>query len=225
MAQSGKKVKLTLTACDVQGGKFTPRKSPVFVAMLNPSSYKHSQNITYNTETAPGKAGQEAKFANVGQEKLNFSFLLDGTGVIEAVTADNSVDKRIEQLRAVVYNYNGKQHEPNGVRVLWGSFIFFGRLESLNLDYTLFKPSGEPLRAKVDLAFIGSMGRKQESLVAQRSSPDMTHVIVVRAGDSLPLLCHQIYRDASLYVQVARYNRLDNFRQLRPGQTLYFPPL
>ena len=61
--------------------------------------------------------------------------------------------------------------------------------------------------------------------MAQRSSPDMTHTVRVRAGDTLPLLCQQIYRDASKYVDIARLNGLDGFRHLAPDTVLQFPPM
>jgi nucleoid-associated protein YgaU len=109
------------------------------------------------------------------------------------------------------------------VRILWGKLIFFGRLQKLIIDYTLFKPSGEPLRAKIDLSFVGTMSAKEESLEAKRSSPDLTHEVQFQAGDSPPLMCHRIYGDSAYYAAVARYNNIFNFRAIRPGTTL-FPP-
>jgi nucleoid-associated protein YgaU len=60
---------------------------------------------------------------------------------------------------------------------------------------------------------------------AQDQSPDLTHVRLLRAGDSLPLLCHRIYGDAARCVQVAQANGLDSFRELEPGTRVVFPPL
>jgi nucleoid-associated protein YgaU len=111
------------------------------------------------------------------------------------------------------------------VRLLWGSLIFFGRMTSMSTQYTLFKASGEPLRAKVDLQFVGTMSKSESQLVANRSSPDLSHVVVVRDGDTLPLLCNRIYGDSSYYPEVAQANGLAGFRELLPGQRLVFPPL
>ena len=109
--------------------------------------------------------------------------------------------------------------------VLWGSQIFVGRLTSMKVDATLFKASGEPLRAKLDLEFKSYVSSEEEALRANRSSPDMSHLVEVRAGDTLPLLCYRIYRDSSYYLEVARYNNLTDFRDLEPGRKLHFPPL
>jgi nucleoid-associated protein YgaU len=47
----------------------------------------------------------------------------------------------------------------------------------------------------------------------------------VKAGDSLPALCYQIYGDPGYYLEVARFNRLDDFRRLQPGTRVVFPPV
>ena len=51
------------------------------------------------------------------------------------------------------------------------------------------------------------------------------HLIEVKAGDTLPLLCYQIYQDCTYYIDVAKINNLTNFRDLKPGIKLQFPPL
>ena len=47
----------------------------------------------------------------------------------------------------------------------------------------------------------------------------------MKSGDTLPLLCKEIYGSSAHYLRVAADNRLDDFRNLVPGQTLYFAPL
>ncbi|MEB3157176.1 MAG: LysM peptidoglycan-binding domain-containing protein, partial [Cyanobacteriota bacterium] len=56
------------------------------------------------------------------------------------------------------------------------------------------------------------------------SSPDLTHRRLVRAGDTLPQLCLEIYGTAEHYLRVADVNNLDDVRVLTPGQQLLFPP-
>jgi nucleoid-associated protein YgaU len=69
------------------------------------------------------------------------------------------------------------------------------------------------------------MSKEQQALQEANSSPDLTHTIEVKAGDTLPLLCYQVYKNAAYYPEVARINRLNNLHELRPGQRLTFPPL
>jgi hypothetical protein len=222
--------KLTIHACTVDQGKVSVG-SAKFVATLNPSSYSHKRTLHYDSPRKRpfGSAGQDPKFAGVGNDTVGFALMLDGTGVVSgggsAAAPPRSVTEQIRALNSIVYAYDGQKHEPNVVRLLWGTFIFFGRLTSMSTEYTLFKPEGEPLRAKVDLSFTGFMSKEEQALVANRSSPDLSHKVVVKAGDTLPLLCYRIYKDSGYYMDVARHNGLTDFRRLEPGSTLRFPPL
>jgi hypothetical protein len=219
--------KLSINTCTVDKGKLTVGTEK-FEVMLNPSSYSHTQSIKYDEQETMGQAGSDPQFAAIGNQEVSFDLMLDGTGVVPPVTIGakpKAVRDQVRALNTIVYQYKGSSHEPSVVRLLWGSFIFFGRLTSMKTNYTLFQPSGEPLRAKVSLSFIGFMSKEEEALVANRSSPDLSHKVVVKAGDTLPLLCYRIYKDSAYYLEVARHNRLTDFRRLEPGTTLAFPPL
>ena len=226
-ASSGKKDKLMISACSVDSsGNIKVDKNKSFTFMLNPSEYDHSYAIGYSRKEAIGQSGSDTKFGGVKPEKLKFSSLIDCSGAVAGTDAKASdVKTQIKTLKDIVYKYDGDKHEPSHVRVLWGSQIFFGRLESMSVDNTMFKPSGEPLRAKVQLGFIGFMSKEEEALRANRSSPDMSHLIEVKAGDTLPMLCFRVYKDRSYYLEVARINNMTDFRNIKPGSKLHFPPL
>ena len=238
---SGQKTQLAIAPCTVSDGKISvtdPKNAQKkwFEVMINPSNYSHSYTIS-NTSTEKGSQGKKGAqganenppkyIANLPQ-KVGFDIVIDGTGVVippGAALALPDVKTQIANLIKVVYTYVGKEHEPNPVRVLWGSFVFFGTLDSMSMDYTLFKPSGAPLRAKVKLSFTGHQSSEEGSLKANTSSPDLDHVIEVKSGDTLPLLCYRVYKDSGYYPAVAKVNNLVNFRNLVPGTRLRFPPL
>ncbi len=219
--------KLSLTPYTVDDkGNVSLETSKSFAVMLNPSAFSHSYSIRYNQEKFQGQGAGEAKFSAVDPDKVNFDVVFDGTGVVDTgSTAPPDVKTQITKLEDVVYSYVGTEHQPNYVRVLWASLLFFGRLESMSVDYTLFKPTGVPLRAKVKLSFIGSMAKQEEANRTNRGSPDLTHIVEVKAGDNLALLCHRIYKDSQYYPAVARANNLSHFSDIKPGDRLYFPPL
>lgn len=223
---TGLKAQLTITPCKVDDGLISVDASRTpFKAMINPSGYEHKRFVKYTKVKALGSPGSEAKYSATPAEEIALKeFVLDGTGVV-SLTGLVPVKDQVQQLRDVVYTYIGTEHETPIVQVSWGPLLFYARIESMKVDYTLFKPSGEPLRAKVNLAFIEYQSAAEISKEANQSSPDLTHLIEVKAGDSLPLLCYRIYKDCSYYLEIARINKLTNFRQLQPGQTLSFPPL
>jgi hypothetical protein len=223
---SGKKALLKISGCTVsKSGTVSVDKSrPVFEALINPSGYDHNYTVRYTKTATPGQAGGEAKFDAIQSEKLNLKALvLDGTGAIPGTKMP--VKDQVEALRKAVYAYVGDKHEPPIVQVVWGSLLFYGRVESLKFDYTLFKPNGEPLRAKIALNFVEYTSAAEEVKEKKNRSPDLTHLVVVRAGDTLPLLCERIYRDPAYHLEVARINGLTLVRQLEPGMNLRFPPL
>jgi hypothetical protein len=120
--------------------------------------------------------------------------------------------------------YDGETHEPKFFKLAWGTLVFKGRCTGLTINYKLFNPDGAPIRAVCKVTF---KEFKEENLrIAEENpqSPDLTHVRVVKAGDTLPLMCYRIYGDARYYLEVARVNRLANFRRLEPGLELHFPP-
>lgn len=239
---SGQKKKLNITRCSVSNGIISPSRADadIFEVMLNPSDFTHLHSISYtgndgkggssgkSARQALGRPSVESKFNVYNPETVAFSLMVDGTGVVASSSKSGGnpdVKAQVRKLKDVVYKYVGSDHQPSIVRILWGDFIFDGRLDSLAVEYTLFKPSGEPLRAKVKISFTSYVSDAEGALKANRSSPDLTHVVVVKAGDTLPLLCYRIYKDCSYYIEIARVNGLINFRNIKPGSRLYFPPL
>jgi nucleoid-associated protein YgaU len=95
----------------------------------------------------------------------------------------------------------------------------------MDIEYLLFTPKGVPLRCKLTTQFTQYLSAEKLQLKARKSSSDMTHRRTVVAGDTLPLLCFKIYQDSKYYIDVARANRLDSFKNLEPGRQIFFPPL
>ena len=225
---TGEKTRMTMVRYKVsETGTTSLDTSVAFTVLLNPADVKHTRGIVYDKKKALGQPAVDPKFSAADVETLTFALVLDCTGVVplQAGEARQDVKTLLEKMNKVVYQYDGSQHEPGRVRLLWGTLIFFGRMQTMATHYTLFKPSGAPLRAKVDLSFVGAMSKRETELVSNLSSPDLTHLVEVRDGDTLPLLCNRIYGDPGYYLEVARFNQLTDFRNLRPGWKLHFPPL
>ncbi|MHA7102255.1 CIS tube protein [Roseivirga pacifica] len=217
--------KLTITG--YKDSKFSKRNGDKFVVMINPANYDHNYSVTYSDEESPGKAAKTTKFKSIGPETVSFNFVFDDTGAVERNKENEgkTVAQMIKALKDVVYKYYGEIHEPNYVLLVWGTMIFKSRLESMKVEYQMFKPNGVPLRAKITLSFKGFTDPAQESQVANRSSPDLTHIVTIKEGDTLPLLCDEIYRDSKYYLKVAKANNLVDVRNLKAGTKLIFPPI
>ena len=192
--------------------------------MINPNRYSQAMAVSYTRQQAAGGSGKAVAFNRDKGEGFEVALVFDGTGTVPNAPS-KSVDEQLADLRRLIYEINGDIHEPNFVQLAWGTLLFKGRLKTFNVDYTLFAPDGTPLRANATVGFVGYHDNTDGRAAMRLSSPDLSHSVRVEAGDTLPLLCHRIYGDSRFYLQVAEFNRLDDFRTLEPNTYLLFPPL
>jgi len=245
---SGKLEKMVIRAYKTVGPGEKPELSDdedlKYMIQVNPESYSVNYQVNYDRRPAHGNSGSEAKYAGTSSPTLQFDFLFDGTGVIPAPAGplDNvpiagavadlltknkeyDVSAELKKFAHVVYDYSGDSHNPRTVQLAWGTLVFDGVLTSLQLEYKLFKPDGSPLRAVAKASFDGTVTDTLRENKEKNNSPDLTHTRLVRAGDTLPLLTHSIYKNSSYYLEVARTNKLYNFRRLTEGSEIAFFPV
>ena len=212
-----------LTIYPFKDPSFSQKAGSPFSVTINPEKYSHSYSVTYNAEQAFGSAGASTKFEKAAPETVSMELIFDATGIIPGSSTDASQD--VENFKAVAYNFNGEIHSPNYLKLSWGKLIFNCRLTSLEVNYTLFKPDGTPLRGRATVSFQGYIDDKTLALQENKQSPDLTHVIIVKSGDTLPNLCYAIYGDTSYYREVARANKIVHYRDIEAGTKLFFPPI
>jgi hypothetical protein len=204
-------------------GKFEKPATAPYYVFLNPESFSRTSTNAYDSSQPAGVGGETPRFINASEGPLSFSLLLDGTRAIDGNTIEVSAE--IKKLKDLAFDYQGAEHSPYFVQVSWGTLLFKGRLTTFTVNYSMFRPDGTPLRAKVDLAFVSYTDPADLALQANNQSADLSHRYLVRAGDTLPQLCFRIYGSAQYYLQVARHNRLVHVSRLVPGTVLHFPPL
>jgi hypothetical protein len=135
------------------------------------------------------------------------------------------VENEIKKFNDFVYKRDGTIHRQPHLLLIWGTLTFPCILTSTTYRYTLFKPDGTPLRAVSTCRFSESRSRVETGLAANDQSPDLTHLREVKEGDTLPLMSHRIYGKTDFYLEVARVNKLVNFRRLQAGFRIAFPPV
>ena len=191
-----------------------------YKAMLNPEKYHQDFTIDYSKAQASGSPNAVLKFEKMTPSKMNFDLVFDATGVVNSSVTDAGAE--VQKFLDLAYNYNGDIHSPNYLKLSWGKALsYICRLSTAKVDYTLFKPNGTPLRAKVAVSF----EEYTAPVASPDESPDMTHVVRVVSGDLLPTLTDNVYDDSGHLLKVAAYNKLDSLIHLQAGDKLYFPPL
>lgn len=193
-----------------------------FESYVNPSEVTLAYEMEYDSAQGSGTTGARMEFKKVKPGELALSFFLDGTG---ANGRPCDVQAQVAQFQAVT-GYNGNIHRPNYLKVVWGTLtVKRCVLKSASIAYKLFKADGVPLRAVINASFSDASDDQTRVAMAQDSSPDLTHVRVLGAGDTLPMLCDQIYGNVHLALQVARANGFTSARGLPAGTRVRFPPL
>jgi len=130
----------------------------------------------------------------------------------------------IKKFSEVVFEFKGNEHKPRQVRLTWGRQIFDGVLTNISFSYKLFKADGTPLRVEAKVTFQSALSDIMRESGFKTSSPDLTHVRTTIAGDRLPLMTYNIYGTSKYYIEVAKTNKMYNFRKLKEGVPVLFYP-
>lgn len=229
MAENGKLEKMLILAFSdskkaEDGGKM--EADAYCEALINPESYTLDYKLKFSKSgQGQGSSGKQLKYEYTEPEEMAFEFLFDNTGIIDGKPRDSIVDD-LKKFKQVVADYNGDAHEPPHCKLVWGqNSIFKGRATEISITYKLFKPDGTPIRAVVKVKFKSSIEEMKRAAKEDKKSSDLTHVRKTKAGDTLPLMCAKIYGDSKYYLQVAKINKLVNFRNLPSGMQIVFPPI
>ena len=162
----------------------------------------------------------------LGDESVNRDLISNNReSAIEIINEDKHVDRAINIYLEMTQNIQSATHTPNYLQINWGAYQFRGVVQNTSVNYKLFNSAGLPIRATVTSRFMQSLSRKEQAAAVGRESADLTHKRTVKAGDTLPLMAKRIYGDPSFYIEIAKANKLKNFRNLKPGQELILPPI
>lgn len=223
MAQ-GKLEKIKILAYNNPDYADNHKVGDTFIAMINPESYVLDYTVEFTEGQGTGTSAATQRFNVKKPEEMAFEFLFDSTGIINGEKKE-SIHDEVEAFKQILLEYDSESHEPKHFKLVWGKFIFKGRCNSLSITYKLFNPDGSPIRAVCKAGFKGSIEETLRVATENPQSPDLTHYRTVKMGDTLPLMCYNIYGDSKYYLQVAKVNKLYNFRDLAQGTELFFPPL
>ncbi len=230
MVENGKLIKVLIYAFEDEAFRRKSKISPNPISLpVNPESFTQNFKVAVNQQQGQGSQGTSLQYKGTKPEELKLEFVFDGTQTIEGYkynSDDHSVKAQLKIFMDTVYNMKGEIHRPHFLKIHWGDgFKFPCILSNLDLNYTLFKPDGDPLRIKASATFLNYIAQKERVLREKKKSPDLTHVRLVKAGNRLDLMTYDIYKESRFVSQVARANGLTTFRQIKPGIEVVFPPL
>jgi hypothetical protein len=194
--------------------------------MFNPFEYTVTKRNSYKEERQNRSDVPSFEFEKAGPQTLRLSLVFDTYESDEDVSLQtNQLWKLMESKTRREGNRNRKVPPPE-VAFEWGVFRFVAVITNMSQKFTLFKPDGTPVRAKVDVTF--TQHKDLEDYPSQNPTSgggDIERVWRVIAGDRLDTIAYEVYGDATQWRVIADYNHLTDPLTLRAGQQLIIPSI
>ena len=205
--------------------------------LFNPNSYSIAKSVTWTAPRSSNDATQQAtnnttnaptlSFGGGGSRVLTLELFFDVTemaGATPPVTDVRTLTNKLVALSLIDQQAKPIPRPPT-CEVSWGTqpkgsdVPFVGVVSSLTQRFTLFRNTGEPIRATLTVVFTEFL----DALADKRGTdPELTTRIVKR-GDTLDGIAAEFYRDPSRWRIIAEANDLDDPRHLVIGATLRIP--
>ncbi len=230
-APTGYLIKMIITPFDDEEYKIPSSEGP-FELMYNPTTYSREYSNVFEEVEVDGSQ-KTLKYKQTESPTMTFEFLFDALGtsvsgsslMARQILVEKRTDKVIDKFLGFAFKVQGNTHNPRYLRLQWGDFLFEGRAEKATVTHKLFDTYGYPIRSTVNCTFKTHKSLDQQAKETNKQSPDLTKQKLVGKEDTLPLLSFDEYQSTRFYLELARVNRINNFRSLRSGQKLVFPPV
>jgi Contractile injection system tube protein/LysM domain len=190
---------------------------------FNPQSYTVSKTNVWNFKPTTGVDLPDGEFGGGLPQRTAISLLLDVSLLGPDESVKESADKLFKMMEAG--GGGGGGAAPPKITFRWGSVSLPKSVPvSLTIQYILFHPNGEPIRATVDLEMAQAEKAEKGQNPTTRAITGL-RVHRVRDGDSLPSIAFGAYGDATRWRVIADANAVDNPLHLRRGTELTIPRL
>ncbi len=203
--------------------------------MYDPQSLILRQDILYEARQGYSTSASRSAYYASGSRILTVKFGLEGIDFGQYVLSSvisrerEDVNKRLALFERLCQRINGSTHQPAYLRLDWSQAsvrsTFEARLKSYEINHDVIDRNNKPLLASISATFVEAAHPQKQQARQRLSSPDLTHRHLVKAGDTLPMLCMLYYGSTAPCLQVAAFNDLDEIRCLTLGRELLFPPL
>lgn len=197
-----------------------------FPVQFNPTEYTLNKGAQIAEINIPGIDSPILQFIRGQNQKLTVELTFD--------TASEAMDESARDVRELTRPFyqlvkiQPKTHAVPRVILTWGPELSIKAIvESVQQKFTLFSPTGVPLRANLTVTFREYRTLEEQIAELKFESSDHTKRHVVKRGDTLSRIAAEEYRDPREWRHIADANRdvLENPRRLEPGTILVIPPL
>lgn len=186
---------------------------------FNPQSYTITKANVWTYKPTQGSDLPKPEFGGGLPMSYRLSLLLD-------VSLDGPNNSVKDQANRLMQAMHGGGSAPKLITFSWGSVTLPRAVPmSISIQYALFQPNGEPVRAFVEL----ELSQAEQLTPAGKAQNPTTRGITglrahtVAAGDTLASIAYASYGDATRWRAIAEANQIDDPMRLVRGRTLAIP--
>lgn len=190
--------------------------------LFNPAEYNISRSVNYAKLDIPGADSPIMQFISGGETSLDLTLHFDTQNDYIRKTSDD-VRTYMQPIMNALW-IDGKLHAPPEAAFSWGGCFFKGIITNAKQSFTMFLPSGVPVRARLELTF-----KSNEDTVGARKrspfeSPNRTKARRAEKGAQLWQIADAEYGHPKYWRMIADFNKIYNPRKLPEGELLQLPP-
>jgi hypothetical protein len=199
---------------------------------FNPSEYAITKANDWTLRPVVGASLPTPQFGGGNPRELALDLLFHADPDGDVTPATDALFNMMEVNRALSSG-NRNQARPPTVTFGWGTYRSFKAIcRRLEVQFTLFRPDGTPVRAlaKLELVQVEKDARSPQAAPSPPQNPttratDRVGVHTIRDGDSLAAIAYRHYGDATQWRTIALANGIDDPLRLRRGRALTIPLL
>ncbi len=214
----------------------TRKDKPTMIVpfLFNPEEFSVDKSNHFEEIQIPGLGSSLFQFVRGGARTLSLDLFFD--------TYEQGMDVRIFTDRITGWELSGlvgtlpaplnglmdidpDLHAPPVCLFVWGAYVFPCIIEKINKKFTMFLPSGIPVRATLSVTLREYVEPEMLTKGLPLSSPDRTKRRIIKQGDSLWMIAAKEYGNPAKWRAIAEFNKIDNPRILEAGKEIVIPPL
>jgi len=179
---------------------------------FNPQTYTISKTNVWTYKPTQGRDLPDPEFGGGLPMTYRLALLLDTSLDGPGASVKDDANKLMGAM-------HGNGSAPKFITFSWGSVkLPKAAPMSISIQYAMFHPNGEPVRAFVELELAQAQNPTTRGTAGLRQH-------VVQGGDSLQSIAYQTYRDPTKWRAIAEANHIDDPLRITRGTSLTIPRL
>jgi nucleoid-associated protein YgaU len=196
---------------------------------FNPTEYTLTKGAQLAEIPIPGLDQPIIQFVRGQTETMSLELLFDSTEDGTGAQA-KSVTQKTDAFYSLI-KIDPEAHAPPVLLFKWGTAfpgarernVFKCVVSSVRQQFTLFSPTGVPLRAKLTVELREYKTLSDQIRQLNLRSADQTKAHVVLEGETISSVAYESYGDPTVWRRIAEANGIDDPLAVAPGSILRVP--